>query len=361
MTGLGWSWGITELVEEATCLCLCQTCADCSSTSSIERKTKLSILQPKHGYRGAPSGFARLDHKNAVFQKYDGYISIFCCLVLRWFTKISWENNGSCNDFCRYSCLCCKKNDQNCNPCWRHWAMIGKRSCWSKYWKSLEKMGGWARAPKLGLPLGEGNNPWSIWLCWRGLLSHHSHFGEDWMERHISVLHRWANRQIMFINDAGDQEFDLHARFIHSSSLANGCWSRSKGRWDPGKVVCRARENRLCLAKYSVTVYSRRAAARSARTDMIYASAAVTTTTTTTTTTRTTTTTTTTTTTKTCKKTQKMPFSFNEVFVHWEAETSANSEVFEGQVAKNTVIYSVFFTQRPKNSGICEVFSNRAA
>ena len=33
---------------------------------------------------------------------------------------------------------------------------------------------------------------------------------------------------------------------------------------------------------------------------------------------------------------------FYKVFVPWEAETTANSEVFEGQVAKNTVIYSVF-------------------
>ena len=32
----------------------------------------------------------------------------------------------------------------------------------------------------------------------------------------------------------------------------------------------------------------------------------------------------------------------------WEAETTANSEVFEGQVAKNTVIYNVLLTQRPK-------------
>ena len=32
----------------------------------------------------------------------------------------------------------------------------------------------------------------------------------------------------------------------------------------------------------------------------------------------------------------------------WEAETTANSEVFEGQVAKNTVIYSVFLTHRQK-------------
>ena len=38
----------------------------------------------------------------------------------------------------------------------------------------------------------------------------------------------------------------------------------------------------------------------------------------------------------------------NDVFVPWEAETTANSEVFEGQVFKNTVIYSVFLTQRPR-------------
>ena len=35
-----------------------------------------------------------------------------------------------------------------------------------------------------------------------------------------------------------------------------------------------------------------------------------------------------------------------------EAETTGNSEVFEGQVAKNPT---------SKNSGICDVFSNRAA
>ena len=33
---------------------------------------------------------------------------------------------------------------------------------------------------------------------------------------------------------------------------------------------------------------------------------------------------------------------FYNVFVPWEAETTANSEVFEGQVAKNTVSYTVF-------------------
>ena len=33
---------------------------------------------------------------------------------------------------------------------------------------------------------------------------------------------------------------------------------------------------------------------------------------------------------------------FYNAFVPWEAETTANSDVFEGQVAKNTVIYSVF-------------------
>ena len=41
------------------------------------------------------------------------------------------------------------------------------------------------------------------------------------------------------------------------------------------------------------------------------------------------------------KKRTKMPFFYN-VFVPWEAETTANSKVFEGQVAKNAVIYSVF-------------------
>ena len=34
---------------------------------------------------------------------------------------------------------------------------------------------------------------------------------------------------------------------------------------------------------------------------------------------------------------------FYKVFVLWEAETTANSDVFEGQVAKTTVIYSVFW------------------
>ena len=52
---------------------------------------------------------------------------------------------------------------------------------------------------------------------------------------------------------------------------------------------------------------------------------------------------------------------FYKVLVPWEAETTANSEVLEGQVAKNTVIYSVFFNPTSKNIGICEVFSNRAA
>ena len=60
------------------------------------------------------------------------------------------------------------------------------------------------------------------------------------------------------------------------------------------------------------------------------------------------------------KKTTKMPF-FTLFFLPWMAETTANSEVFEGQVAKNTVIYSVFLNPTSKNSGICEVFSNRAA
>ena len=39
----------------------------------------------------------------------------------------------------------------------------------------------------------------------------------------------------------------------------------------------------------------------------------------------------------------------------WEAETTANSDVFEGQVAKNTVIYGVVLTQRPK-TGVCARF-----
>ena len=46
----------------------------------------------------------------------------------------------------------------------------------------------------------------------------------------------------------------------------------------------------------------------------------------------------------------------------WEAETTANREVFEGQVAKNTVIYSVFLTPRPKTVVFARFFSNiRAA
>ena len=41
------------------------------------------------------------------------------------------------------------------------------------------------------------------------------------------------------------------------------------------------------------------------------------------------------------KKTAKNAV-FYTVFVLWEADTTANSDVFEGQVVKNTVIYSVF-------------------
>ena len=59
------------------------------------------------------------------------------------------------------------------------------------------------------------------------------------------------------------------------------------------------------------------------------------------------------------KKTVKNAVFYN-VFLPWMGETSANSEVFEGQVAKNTVIYSVF-NPTSKNSGICKDFSNRAA
>ena len=33
---------------------------------------------------------------------------------------------------------------------------------------------------------------------------------------------------------------------------------------------------------------------------------------------------------------------FYSVFARWEAETTANTMVFEGQAAKNTVIYCVF-------------------
>ena len=39
---------------------------------------------------------------------------------------------------------------------------------------------------------------------------------------------------------------------------------------------------------------------------------------------------------------------FYRVFARWEAETTANTIVFEGQVAKNTVIYSVIFNPRQK-------------
>ena len=41
------------------------------------------------------------------------------------------------------------------------------------------------------------------------------------------------------------------------------------------------------------------------------------------------------------ENTTNMPF-FTRFFVPWDAETTANSEVFEGQEAKNTVIDSVF-------------------
>ena len=50
------------------------------------------------------------------------------------------------------------------------------------------------------------------------------------------------------------------------------------------------------------------------------------------------------------KKRQKCRFL--KVFVLWEAETITNNDVFEGQVAKNTVIY-IFLTQCPKT----EVFT----
>ena len=43
------------------------------------------------------------------------------------------------------------------------------------------------------------------------------------------------------------------------------------------------------------------------------------------------------------------------VFARWEAETTANTMVFEGQAAKNTVIYSVF-QPTSKNTGIYDVF-----
>ena len=54
------------------------------------------------------------------------------------------------------------------------------------------------------------------------------------------------------------------------------------------------------------------------------------------------------------KKTAKLLL-FYSVFARWEAETTANTMVFEGQVAKNTVIYSVFLPTS-KNTGIYDVF-----
>ena len=47
------------------------------------------------------------------------------------------------------------------------------------------------------------------------------------------------------------------------------------------------------------------------------------------------------------KKNDKNTIIYN-VFVPWEAETTANSDVFEHQLTKNTIIYSIFFTQSPK-------------
>ena len=44
------------------------------------------------------------------------------------------------------------------------------------------------------------------------------------------------------------------------------------------------------------------------------------------------------------------------VFARWEADTTANTMVFEGQVAKNTVIYSVFWTH-VKNTLVFTMFS----
>ena len=35
-------------------------------------------------------------------------------------------------------------------------------------------------------------------------------------------------------------------------------------------------------------------------------------------------------------------YCFYKIFVPWEAETTANSKVFKGKVAKNIIIYSVF-------------------
>ena len=48
------------------------------------------------------------------------------------------------------------------------------------------------------------------------------------------------------------------------------------------------------------------------------------------------------------KKTAKLLL-FYSVFARLEAETTANTMVFEGQVAKNTVIYSVFLTNVKKH------------
>ena len=48
------------------------------------------------------------------------------------------------------------------------------------------------------------------------------------------------------------------------------------------------------------------------------------------------------------------------VFARWEAETTANTMVFEGQVAKNTVIY-MFFLPTWKITDIYDVFSHTVA
>ena len=48
------------------------------------------------------------------------------------------------------------------------------------------------------------------------------------------------------------------------------------------------------------------------------------------------------------EKTRKIAVIYS-VFARWEAETTAHTMVFEGQVAKNTVIYSVFLTNVKKH------------
>ena len=55
------------------------------------------------------------------------------------------------------------------------------------------------------------------------------------------------------------------------------------------------------------------------------------------------------------KKTAKLLL-FTVFFARWEAETTANTMVFEGQVAKKHCNLQCFFNQRRKNTGIYDVF-----